>query len=87
MTENKMNKQICFYPHIDVEAVFKKAKTIKKGQPNELELLRDFYYSMKFYYDFSNIQDSDADATGENLIVLYEYAKRGVGGNPPIKKK
>ena len=79
MTENEMNEQVCFYPFIDVEAVFKKAEIIKEGEANELELLRKFYKSMKFFYDFAVILNTDAGATGENLITLYEYAKKGAG--------
>ena len=81
MTENEMNEQVCFYPFIDVEAVFKKAETIKEGEPNELESLREFYKSMKFFYDFAIIQDTDAGADGGNLKTLYEYAKKGAGIN------
>ena len=74
-----MNEQVCFYPFIDVETAFMKAETIKEGEPNELELLREFYKSMKFFYDFAAIQDANTWSAGENLITLYEYAKKGAG--------
>ena len=78
MTENEMNEQICFYPAKDIEAVFNKAEDTE-GEPSELERLREFFRSMKFFYDFAVIQDCDAGASGENLIAIYEYAKQGEG--------
>jgi len=77
MTEKEFYEQVCFYPYVDVEAAFKKAKTIIEGQPNELELLRDFYKSMKFFYDIASIQESDPDSLGGDLLNLYKYAKQG----------
>ena len=79
MTENEMYEQICFYPFVDVDKAFNKAEAIKEGQKNELESLRTFYKSMKFFYDYADIQDGDVAATGENMIKLYEYAKKGAG--------
>ena len=79
MTQAEMYEQICFTPAKDVQAVFDKAQEIKEGQPDELEQLWQFYRAMKFFYSFAEIQGTDEVAGGENLINLYEYAKKGAG--------
>jgi len=77
LNENGMIQQICFYPADDVESAFRKAED-KKSKQNEVDRLREFYRSMKFFYSFAQVTNCDPDLSGEEIEVLYAYARKGL---------
>jgi hypothetical protein len=68
-------KYLSFFPADDVKATMKKA-TEAIGKPNEPEALKDFYYTIKFFFDIAIEQSGDLDP--DIIPALYQYAKKGI---------
>jgi len=75
---------IVFWPHEAVSEAFEKVEN-EAGSRGELERLRLFYRTMKFFYDIS--ATADIKVPPGKVNALYKYAKKGLEAEEKAKTK